>query len=130
MTTKDHINPDHYKSRSIQCIEFTRNLDFSLGNAFKYAWRLGQKDNEAQEHGKINWYLRDALAFRPVQLHTVLAKILLRRLVSIADEFDEETFLLLLAIIHAASGATDLLVAYAKEKQIYPPAAHAIQFED
>ena len=26
-------------------------------NAFKYLWRLGHKDEEAQEIGKIKWYL-------------------------------------------------------------------------
>ena len=127
---KDQINPDHYKSRACECIEFTRNLDFSFGNAFKYAWRLGMKDDEAQEMKKIHWYIRDGLIYRPSQLHAVLCKILLRKLVDIADEFDEDTFLLLLAILHAASGATDLLTTYAKENNVYPEAAHAFQFEE
>jgi hypothetical protein len=31
--------------------------DFCKINAFKYLWRLGHKDEEAQEIGKIKWYL-------------------------------------------------------------------------
>jgi hypothetical protein len=59
------INPDHYRAvvldgvtvQPIDVIEAI-GLDFSLGNALKYAWRLGLKhDLVAEDIGKCTWYL-------------------------------------------------------------------------
>ncbi len=58
---KDAINPKHYNQHSIECIEFSRHMDFSTGNAFKYLWRCGLKDTPDQEVKKAIWYLKDAL---------------------------------------------------------------------
>lgn len=43
---KDNINPNHYKNRKHECIEFTRLLNFNLGNAFKYIWRFEHKNGK------------------------------------------------------------------------------------
>lgn len=43
---KDNINPNHYKTRKYECIEFTRLLNFNLGNAFKYIWRFEHKNGK------------------------------------------------------------------------------------
>lgn len=58
------INPDYYNKDEISCIDamvgaFGKESvkDFCKINAFKYLWRLGHKDEEAQEIGKIKWYL-------------------------------------------------------------------------
>ena len=55
------INPKHYTSNQsgIECIEITRHLSFNRGNAIKYLWRLGQKDESNQELKKAIWYLND-----------------------------------------------------------------------
>ena len=64
----DTINhPDHYKADfppvEIECIDITRHLPFTIGNAFKYLWRAGRKDPEKtlEDVRKALWYLKDAL---------------------------------------------------------------------
>ena len=61
---EEAIRPSHYNQGSIECIDamvsaFGRNevAIFCKINAMKYIWRLGHKDDEAQEIGKIKWYL-------------------------------------------------------------------------
>ena len=88
----DKINPDHYKSRSIECIEFTRELSFSLGNAFKYLWRCGMKDGSGQELATVKWYLIGHKSSPRGTTEWLERNELLIKLESIEDEFDEETF--------------------------------------
>ena len=62
---KEMVNhPAHYSQGKYECIDvMVQNFgvqataDFCKLNAFKYCWRLGHKDEEAQEIGKIKWYL-------------------------------------------------------------------------
>lgn len=65
---KDNINPNHYKTRKHECIEFTRLLNFNLGNAFKYIWRFEHK-NGKEDLEKALWYLLDQIGNRPVMLN-------------------------------------------------------------
>lgn len=58
------IRPSYYNDSEISCIDamvsaFGREATahFCKVNAFKYIWRLGSKDDESQEIGKIKWYL-------------------------------------------------------------------------
>jgi hypothetical protein len=62
---KEMVNhPQHYNAGSMECID---GLVGAFGNeevaifckinAMKYIWRLGHKDDEVQEIGKIKWYL-------------------------------------------------------------------------
>ena len=62
---KEMVNhPQHYNAGSMECID---GLIGAFGNeevaifckinAMKYIWRLGHKDDETQEIGKIKWYL-------------------------------------------------------------------------
>ena len=57
------ISPSHYQAGGIQCIDITRHMSFAKGNAVKYLWRAGKKDNnsEAQDIKKAMWYLADEL---------------------------------------------------------------------
>ncbi|AXH67903.1 nucleotide kinase [Mycobacterium phage Bromden] len=62
MTTKDAINPSHYKdgwSDGAELISITENLNFNRGNAVKYTARAGKKDpaTELQDLKKALWYL-------------------------------------------------------------------------
>lgn len=59
----DPVNPDHYKASvsGIECIEITRWLSFNLGNAVKYLWRCGLKDDPTLEVQKAIWYLSDEI---------------------------------------------------------------------
>ena len=62
---KEMVNhPDHYNNGNMECIDGMVGAFgndevriFCKLNAFKYLWRLGHKDEEAQEVGKIKWYL-------------------------------------------------------------------------
>lgn len=57
----DPINPNHYKTSSVECIEIAELFPYTLGNAIKYAWRAGLKDNLIQDLNKCLWYLNRAL---------------------------------------------------------------------
>lgn len=62
---KEMVNhPSHYCHGDMECIDgligaFGKKevATFCKINAMKYIWRLGHKDDEAQEIGKIKWYL-------------------------------------------------------------------------
>lgn len=60
----DPVNPDHYKSGSIECIDALRSAltpeefrGYCKGSAMAYLWRLGQKDAPEQEARKASWYV-------------------------------------------------------------------------
>ena len=59
--TNDPVEPNHYKSKKHQCIEFSRHMPFALGNAFKYVWRYTDK-NGIEDLDKAAWYIKDYLA--------------------------------------------------------------------
>jgi hypothetical protein len=59
---KDPVNqPEHYMRHpsGIQCIEVTEHMNFCLGNAVKYIWRTGQKENvnAVEDLRKAIWYI-------------------------------------------------------------------------
>lgn len=63
----DAVNhPAHYTSdpSGIECIEITRHRNFNIGNAFKYLWRSGLKDDatEIEDLEKAVWYINDEIA--------------------------------------------------------------------
>jgi hypothetical protein len=58
----DPINPDHYKN-DIECIDAIRAQltedewrGYLRGQIAKYNWRLGRKDDPAQDAKKLLWY--------------------------------------------------------------------------
>jgi len=64
---KDAINPSHYqgiigKYQYIECMEFILGYEglkaHLLGQIYKYMMRMGKKDSEQQELGKVIWYSR------------------------------------------------------------------------
>jgi len=68
----DNVNhPSHYTSHpsGIECIEITRHYCFSIGNAIKYLWRAGLKqdsdktstEKEVEDLKKALWYIRDRI---------------------------------------------------------------------
>lgn len=58
--TNDPVEPNHYKSKKYECIEFSRQMPFNLGNAFKYVWRYTDK-NGTEDLDKAAWYIKDYL---------------------------------------------------------------------
>lgn len=75
MTSKnknDQVNhPKHYISdpSGIECIDITRHRNFNIGNAIKYLWRAGLKedkdrkliDKQIEDLNKAVWYLVDEI---------------------------------------------------------------------
>jgi len=55
----DNINPEHYKTSSIECIEVIEAFDlgFCLGNVVKYVLRAGKKHDAIEDLTKAKWYL-------------------------------------------------------------------------
>lgn len=68
----DQVNhPKHYTSdpSGIECIDITRHRNFDIGNAIKYLWRAGLKedkdrkliDKQVEDLNKAVWYLVDEI---------------------------------------------------------------------
>lgn len=68
----DQVNhPKHYTSdpSGIECIDITRHRNFNIGNAIKYLWRTGLKedkdrkliDKQIEDLNKAVWYLVDEI---------------------------------------------------------------------
>ncbi len=59
----DNVNhPNHYNQGKYECIDvmldvFGEDVNFCIGNAFKYLWRHGQK-NGIEDIRKAVWYLQ------------------------------------------------------------------------
>jgi len=62
----DQVNhPVHYTSHpsGIEAIQITRHMNFNIGNAFKYLWRAGLKDESKtiQDLEKAIFYINDEI---------------------------------------------------------------------
>jgi len=61
----DPINrPLHYNSNpsGIESIDVVEHLNFCRGNAIKYIWRAGLKDDAIQDLEKARWYIEREIA--------------------------------------------------------------------
>ena len=59
----ESIDPDHYKTGSVECIDAIRAMlgdegfiAYCRGNIMRYNWRLGKKDDALVEIGKAAVY--------------------------------------------------------------------------
>lgn len=61
----DQINPLHYKGGPLEgeCIDYSHQMGFSQGNAFKYVWRAGHKGVMEVDLEKALWYLEALYSF-------------------------------------------------------------------
>jgi len=64
--TVDQVNhPPHYTSdpSGVEAITITRHRNFNVGNAFKYLWRAGLKDESKtiQDLEKAIFYINDEI---------------------------------------------------------------------
>ena len=52
-------HPTHYTAHpsGVECIEITQHMNFCRGNAMKYIWRAGQKNDEIEDLRKAVEYL-------------------------------------------------------------------------
>jgi hypothetical protein len=63
----DSVNhPKHYNSHpsGVECITITEHMNFNLGNAVKYIWRGGLKDEAptVRDLQKARWYIDREIA--------------------------------------------------------------------
>lgn len=70
-TRMDQVNsPPHYNrgekcpncGHGIECIDVTEHRDFLVGNAIKYLWRAGAKDDFVKDLRKAAWYIERKIA--------------------------------------------------------------------
>ena len=63
----DVVNhPSHYTGHpsGIECIEVVRHMNFNLGNAVKYVWRVDDKGDPIENLRKAVFYIEDEIARR------------------------------------------------------------------
>lgn len=56
----DSVNrPKHYNQHpsGVECIDIAEHYNFNLGNAIKYIWRAGLKQDRLEDLRKAMWYL-------------------------------------------------------------------------
>ena len=64
----DSVNhPKHYAKHpsEVECIQITEHMSFCLGNAVKYIWRAGEKENSIEDLKKAIWYIERAKRRNP-----------------------------------------------------------------
>ena len=85
-------NPAHYRQGSgVECIDVVRHLPFSQGNAMKYVWRAGHKDDIKQDLDKALWYVYDCIAQNAgVALHEDPKNLLDKHLTYLLDQEDDD----------------------------------------
>jgi hypothetical protein len=62
----DQVNhPEHYTSdpSGVECLSITRHRNFNIGNAIKYLWRAGLKDEgrHIEDLKKAIFYINDEI---------------------------------------------------------------------
>lgn len=66
-TLPDDINhPQHYTSHpsGVECIDVVEHMNFNLGNAMKYIWRVDAKGDPIQNLEKAAWYINREITRR------------------------------------------------------------------
>lgn len=89
----DSVNhPAHYTNgpkcfcgRQIECIDVTERMSFSRGNAVKYLWRAGKKDDEIQDLRKAHWYVSREIK-RLESMQRTSDRALVRKMTLLANE--------------------------------------------
>lgn len=67
MAPHENVNhPRHYNSHpsGIECIDIAEHYNFNTGNAIKYIWRAGLKQDLINDLEKAIWYLQREIALR------------------------------------------------------------------
>lgn len=114
----DMVNhPPHYGAHpsGIECIQVTRDMSFSVGNAVKYVWRADLK-NGREDLEKAQWYLKDAIAHEALTFCGVDSFAWKRLLDAVSEaEPDPNRLTFLRAIrrgeLHIALGLVDVMLA-------------------
>lgn len=106
----DNVNhPRHYTSHpsKVEAIEICEHLDFCLGNAVKYLFRVGLKDDAKQDLKKAAWYLDRALKLKNRGLSPRRPLVIVPALTKVIDnELPGSTLreVLQLVVVHVLNG--------------------------
>ena len=86
---KELVNhPVHYNDKSgVECIDIIVDMYFCSGNAFKYIYRAGEKDETLQELRKAIWYLTEANKRKEVNTLPLHIKSLVNRVAEVRHEY-------------------------------------------
>lgn len=62
-------NPPHYTAHpsGVECITITEHMNFCLGNAIKYIWRAGLKEDAIEDLEKALFYVSRELLRRRIK---------------------------------------------------------------
>ena len=74
----DSVNhPPHYNSHpaGIECIDVVESFNFNIGNAIKYLWRQGLKEDAIEDLKKAAWYVQREIDRRENPMHVVRPKV-------------------------------------------------------
>lgn len=69
----DFVNhPPHYNDHpsGIECIDIVEHYNFNTGNAIKYLWRAGLKEDEIEDLKKAAWYVNREIERRLNEVRT------------------------------------------------------------
>jgi hypothetical protein len=72
----DIVNhPPHYTKHpsGIECIQITEHMNFCLGNAVKYIWRAGLKNNAIEDLEKAKWYIEREILKRKSENENIVS---------------------------------------------------------
>lgn len=117
----DMVNhPPHYTNGpdlgTLECIDITRWMPFTLGNAFKYVWRAGVKggpDKAIEDLEKAKFYLDDELNYSGAHLSPeamgVVEALMLKARQGMSELFPEWKTM---ALLHIAGATTSIAVGY------------------
>lgn len=67
MTSEDMVNhPPHYNNHpsGVECIQVTQYMNFCIGNAMKYLWRVDDKGDPIENLKKARWYIDQEIVRR------------------------------------------------------------------
>ena len=100
----DAINPSHYQDHPVfsgECWEVAQFCDFATGNALKYVWRAGRKDDTAQDLNKAMWYIQQLPApCTPIIPQSVVERLNAEATPFLEDHESDVLWLTVAAIMH------------------------------
>ena len=84
-----------------ECWDVAKFCDFATGNALKYAWRAGRKDDTAQDLCKALWYIRQLPApCTPIIPQSVVDRLAAEAAPFLEDHESDVLWLTVSAIMH------------------------------
>lgn len=98
------VSPLYYQDHQVfsgECWEVAQFCDFATGNALKYLWRCGRKDDTAQDLSKALWYIRQLPApCTPIVPQSVVDRLTAEAAPFLEDHESDVLWLTVAAIMH------------------------------